>query len=103
MLGPDARNLARIRCDEPRPAGACCHRGETRPAYAGTPQGGDLPVEHHLRTVAGAIEIDRLEIIVLLQPEAIEHIARQDRKPGAACPERDALADEIANRFVPAI
>src|ERR1019366_2256005 len=58
------------------------------------------PVQHHRRAVAGAIEIDRLEILVLLQPDSVQHIARQDRKTRAPCTERDWLTDEIANGLV---
>ena len=101
--GADARDLVGVRRDESRAAGAFRHRGESGPADAGAPQRGGAAVQHHRRPVAGAFEIDRLEILVLLQPEAIEHVARQDRQARAPGAERDRLAHEIANGLVGAI
>ncbi len=100
MLGPDARDLGRVRCDEPRATRACRHARKAGPGDAGPPERRGPSVQYHRRSVAGAVEIDRLEILVLLQSEAIEDIARQDRKTGALCAERDRLVDEIANGLV---
>ena len=96
MLGADPRDLAGVGRDEARAAGASRHRGEAGPADARAPQRRSAAVQHHGRAVAGAVEIDRLEILVLLQPDAVEHVARQDRQAGALGAERDRLADEIA-------
>ena len=82
------------------PAGPRGHGAESRPSDARAPERGDAPVEHHRGPVAGAVEIDRLEILVLLQPEPVKHVARQDRKTRARRPERHGLADEIADGFV---
>ena len=89
--------------DEAGAARALRHRGKARPADAGAPQRRGAAVLHHRRAIAGAIEIDRLEILVLLQPDAVEHIARQDRQAGALGAERDRLADEIADGLVGAV
>jgi len=45
-----------------------------------------MAVLHHGRAIAGTVEIDRFEILVLLQADAVEHVARQDRQAGALAP-----------------
>ena len=100
MLGADARDLAGVGRDEPCAAGRLRHRGKTRPADARAPQRRGAAVLHHGGAVAGAIEIDRLEVLVLLQPDAVEHVARQDRQAGALGAERNRLADQIPDRLV---
>src|SRR5258708_19220711 len=95
MLGADARDLLGVRGNESRPTRALAHGLESRPADTRTPQRRGASIQHHRRSVAGAIEIDRLEILVLLQSQAVEQIARQDRKAGALCTERDPLPDPI--------
>src|SRR6266446_8440983 len=99
MLGPDARDLVGIRRDEASAAGACRHGRKSGPADACAPECRGPRVLHHCRAVAGAVAIDGLEILVLLQSETVEHIARQDDQAGAARTERDRLAYEIANGF----
>src|SRR5450759_103155 len=101
MPGPDARHLVGIRGDEAGATRAPGNRRESGPADAGAPERCDPPIEHHRRSVAGAIEIDGLKILVLLQSEAVEQIARQDRKAGALRAEGDRVAFEIANGLVP--
>ncbi len=44
-----------------------------------------------------------MKILVLLQPETVEHVARQDRQTGALCAERNRMACEIANGLVRAV
>src|SRR5689334_6449092 len=103
MLGPDTRDLLRIRRDKARTCGAARHSAEARPTDSSAPERGDFSIEHHGRTVTGAVEINRLEILVLLQPETIQDVARQDRKTGAARAERNRLTDEIADGLVRAV
>ena len=103
VLGADARDLVRIGRDEAGAAGAGRDRGKTGPADAGAPKRRDPAVQHHRRAVAGMVEIDRFEVLVLLQADAVEDIARQDRQTGALGAERDRLADEIANGLVGAV
>src|SRR6266542_3278684 len=100
MLGANARDLARVGCDEACAAGALRHRGKTRPADARAPQRGGTTVLHDGRAVAGAVEIDRLEVLVLLQADTVEHVARQDWQAGALGAEGDRLADQIPDRLV---
>ena len=100
MLGADARDLAGVGRDEPGAAGRLRHRGKTRPADAGAPQRRGTAVLHHRGAIAGAVEIDRLEILVLLQPDAVEHVARQDRQTRAFGAERNRLADQIPDRLI---
>ena len=80
MLGPDARDFARIRRNEAGAARAFRHGLEAGPADAGAPQCRGAAVLHHRGAIAGAVEIDRLKVFILLQPDAVEHVARQDRQ-----------------------
>ena len=100
MLGTDARDLAGVGRDEPRAARRQRHRSKTRPADARAPQRGGTAVLHHGRAIAGAVEIDRFEVLVLLQADTVEHVARQDRQAGALGAERNRLADQIPDRLV---
>jgi hypothetical protein len=100
MLGADARALLRARRDEACAARARGHRGEAGPADAAAPQRRGATVQHHGGPVAGALEIDRLEILLLVEPEPVEHVARQDHQPGPARPERHRLALEVIDRAV---
>src|SRR5260370_40812540 len=97
MLGPDLRDLVGVRRDEPAAAWASRNGCKSGPADAGAPECGDPSVEHHIWSIAGAIEIDGFEILVLLQPETVEHIARQNWKPRAARAKGNRLADEVAD------
>src|SRR5262249_33287783 len=87
--GADACGFVRARCNE-APA-FLGHRREAGPTDAAAPQSRRPSVEHHGGAVAGAVEIDRLEVAVGIQAESIEHIARQDDQAGAARAERDPL------------
>src|SRR3981189_1736833 len=98
MLSHDARDLAGVRRDETRAARTFRHGLESGPADAGAPQCRGAAVLHHRRTIAGALEIDRLKILVLLQTYAVQHVARQDRQAGAPGAERDRLADQEPDR-----
>ncbi len=103
VLGADARALLGARRDEARAALAARDRGEAGPADAAAPQRRRAGVQHHGGTVARAVEIDRLEILVRVEPEAVEHIAREDDQPGAARPECDGLALEVGDGAVRAV
>ena len=63
-----AREAQALRTDDvgPRVEGLR-HRPETRPADTRAPQRRDAAVLHHRRPIAGAVEIDRREILVLFQ------------------------------------
>src|SRR5258707_13474416 len=100
MLGPDARDLRGTGCDEAGAPGARRPRRKSGPADAGAPECRDPAVLHHRRAVAGAVEIDRLEVLVLLQSQTVEHIARQDDEAGAPRAKRDRLAWGIADALV---
>src|SRR4051794_13549846 len=100
MLGSDPGDLFWVRCDKASARGAVRHGGESGPADSGAPERGDPSIEHHGWTIAGPVEIDRLEILVLLQSEAVQHVSRQDRKTRAARAECDRLTHEIANGLV---
>ena len=93
------RWIAGIR-PEPRAAGCSRHRVKARPSDAGAPQCRGAAVQHHRGAIASAVEIDRLEILILLQPDAVENVARQDRQAGSLGAERDRLADEILDGLV---
>ena len=96
VFGADARGFFRRRRDE-APA-FFRHRREAGPADAAAPQRRGAAVEHHGRPVAGFVEKDRLEILVLIEPEPVEHVARQDGEPRALGAERHRLALEIVDR-----
>src|SRR5262245_42872644 len=64
VLRLDALDLLGVGNNEPRAPGILGHRHEARPPDAATPQRRDTAVEHHLRTVAGLIEEDGLEIAI---------------------------------------
>src|SRR5438874_1477863 len=94
---PRSRENTSSHRDEARATGTFRQALETGPADAGAPQRRGAAVLHHRWPVAGAVEIDRLKILVLLQPDAVQHVARQDRQAGAPGSERDRLADEVAD------
>src|SRR5260221_10849119 len=95
MLGPDRRDLVGVRRDEPAAAWASRNGCKSGPADAGAPDCSAPSVGHHIWSIAGAIEIDGFEILVLLQPETVEHIARQDRPARAARAKGDRIADQL--------
>ncbi len=76
--------------DEARAGGPSVTAVEARPADAGAPQRCGLAAHHHLGSVAGAVEEDGLEVLVAIEAEAVEHVARQDDEARALGAERDA-------------
>src|SRR5690348_4999694 len=100
MLGADACDLVSARRDKACAATTLRHGRKSRPADAGAPRRRRAAVQHHRGAIAGAAEIDRLEILVLLQPKAVEHVAREDRQPRSLGAERHGLADRIADGLI---
>ena len=85
---------------EARPRRPPRHRGEARPADAPAPQRGRPPVHHHGGPVARRVEEHGLEVAVAVEPEAVQHVAREDDQPRAARPEGDRAALEVLDRPV---
>ena len=88
------RDLVGRQADE---AAARLHdRGEARPADAAAPQRGDAAVGHHHRSVAGLVEIVRLEVLLAVEAEPVGDIAAEQRQAGSARAPGDRLADQVA-------
>ena len=68
------------------------------PPGAAAPQSRGAPVEYHGGPVAGAVEVNGLEIPLGIEPNPVEYRARQQDEPGAAGAEGDGLAAQIPDR-----
>ena len=79
------------------------HRREARPAGPAAPQRRRATVHDHGRAVAGALQIDGLEVLVLVQPHAVEHVAGEDDEARAGGAERNGLALEIGDGAIGAV
>src|SRR3989442_15881675 len=92
VLGLDAFYPIRVRHDEASAARRLGHRHESGPAESAAPERRHTPVLDHDRAVARAVEVHRLEIALLIQAEAVEHVTGQDHRARAARAEADRLA-----------
>src|SRR6516162_6433562 len=88
MLGEDARDLGPVGHDEARTLLASDNGHEPWPARTAAPQGRRAPIQHHGGSVTRAFEIDRLEILLLIEAQSVEDVAGKDheaRSGGAEC------------------
>ena len=69
MLDANAGDLVRRRRNISRPAWRIAGRLETRPADALVPQHRDTAIGERGQSVAGAMQIDRAKILVLIETE----------------------------------
>ena len=98
VLREDPRDALGVRRDE-APAGRSLRdRHESRPALASAPQRRHAPVEHHRRPVARPVEVHGLEVALLVEAQAVQHVAREQHEPRAAGAEGDRSALEILDR-----
>src|SRR5947209_14626173 len=96
MLGADARDLLAV--GREKASASLREFDETGPAGAAAPQRRGAAVEHHRGAVSRMVEIDRVKILVLVETQPVEDVAREDHQPGPARAERDRLAEEVADR-----
>ena len=78
MLGLDRAEAIRVRRDEARAVGAAGDGREAGPSGAAAPQRGHATVHHHLRSVAGLVEEDGLEVAIAVETEPVENVAGED-------------------------
>src|SRR5215510_10715964 len=100
MLALDAGDAVGGGRNKTRPSRAARHRGESGPADPAAPERRSPAVHHHLRPVTGLIQVDRLEVSLLIEPETVEHIASEDHEARAAGAEGDRLTLEVVDRPV---
>src|SRR5437773_7536282 len=84
VLGLDARPLLRCWSNEARALGTARDGREARPPRSAAPECGRAAVEDHGGTIAGLVEVDRLEITRHVEAEPVQDVAREDHEPRAA-------------------
>src|SRR5213076_985955 len=62
-----------------------------------------VSVGHDTGAVARAVEVDGVEVTLLIEAEAVEHIAGEDHEPGTPRAKGDGLAPEVGDRAIRAV